>query len=137
MFAKFRRTTNIFGILWNFAKMQFRPWRLITESEKVTADVCRAMRQGSAFRNFSPSLHASSQFALLYRTQLRGTAGRLGRPSDRWGWHDGNLAVVLPEDAVARWLDSRSFFTSWTLLDESPNFKVQIQIPKSSNLQSY
>ena len=40
--------------------MQFRPWRLITESEKVTADVCRAMRQGSSFRNFSPSVHASS-----------------------------------------------------------------------------
>ena len=39
---------------FEFAKMQFRPWRLITVSEKVTADVCRAMRQAPEFVKISP-----------------------------------------------------------------------------------
>ena len=48
----FGRRRNFGDFFRNFAKMQCRPWRLITDSEKVPTDVCRAMRQGSAFRNF-------------------------------------------------------------------------------------
>ena len=53
---------NFAGILLNFDQISskfFRIFAEISETEKVTADVCRAMRQGSAFRNFTPALHAS------------------------------------------------------------------------------
>ena len=51
--------------------MQFRPWQLITESEMETADVCRAMRQGSGFRNFSPALQASRMPSFSARSFAR------------------------------------------------------------------
>ena len=56
---KLRKLSRIFAKIARNLTIFFSEFRQISESEKVTADVCRAMRQGSAFRNFSPSLHAS------------------------------------------------------------------------------
>ena len=64
------------------------------ESEKVTADVCRAMQQGSAFWNFSHCLHPPGMPSFSF--PLRSACGPSPRhglpffpPSAREGSHDG------------------------------------------------